>query len=81
MVTLAEQEYQYHSKDKASLWHETWHRNSYSGLPVEGLSFLWRKKPHLREGKVAWLQDTRVQALYAKGTLEGHSGYNNLFYL
>lgn len=66
MVTLVEQEYQKHSKDKASLWHETWGQNSYSGLPGEGLSFLMEKETTFkgREGKVAWLQDTRGQVLY-----------------
>ena len=54
MVTLVEQEYQKHSKDKASLWHETWHQNSYSGLPVEGLSFLIEKETAFngREGSL-----------------------------
>lgn len=54
MVTLVEQKYQKHSKDKASLWHETWNQNSYSGLPVEGLSFLMEKETAFkgREGSL-----------------------------
>lgn len=59
MVT-AEQKYQKHQKIRHHFGHETWNQNSHSGFQWKDSASLWRKKPHLREGKVAWLQDTRV---------------------
>lgn len=51
IVTFVEQEYQRHLEDKASLWHGIWQQNSFSGLPVEELTYLVEKNDsHSKEG-------------------------------
>lgn len=68
MVTSVEEEYQKHSKDKASLRHETWDQNSYSGLPVEGLSFLMEKETAFK-GREGSLVAGHPSLRYSRGPL------------